>query len=683
MLKLKELKWSGIGRFVDEQTINFDSLGNLVQVDGKNNNTGGSSGAGKSTIFHALDYLFGVSDIPNTVLKCRYSDEPMSVKGTFDYDGLPLVVTRSKKLSIELDGKVTTGSSKITEEELDRILAIPRDLFRKMLHKRQKEGGFFLQMTPKDINDFLTDCLGLGEFKKSLEKLDLKVKELADRKVTLIGELESVNSALKATVEASALLGEAPKREVDRQAILAFKDQSERAQADFVAIQTTHRLEMETLELARPELDNKAFDKTAIGLCDKELAEVRRAQAQAHLGERDRVAKVSDRISLRKADLSKFNYEIQTAERVRGEASKVALEIKKIRESLCPTCEQTWATDSARQTEASLLDKIVGFKEQIRLGEVAKESAALAEIDIEAWKLEAKSIFPEGLLDLERKEKELVLQISQEKAKETDYINAQHHTNKTKLNQFTEVQKLLANKQSSVQSEYHGISTQARWLLDVAAGKLRTQEESLKRYEQSVASLKAQEASYRDRSDKLTLLVREISVDLAIAEELKRGVKSYLSCSFDEALETIGDGATKLIRNIPNMANATVQLSGTKETQDGKVKEEVNCVIHMDGEENVDMRSLCGGERTSLDLAIDLSVIDLIENKANKGINIFVLDEPFTGHDSECVEMVLEVLKNTNTNKKLVIVDHNPIVKEHISDRLLVTRDGLTSSVVQ
>ena len=41
MLTLKELRFKGIGRFVEEQTINFETLGNLIQVDGLNKNTGG------------------------------------------------------------------------------------------------------------------------------------------------------------------------------------------------------------------------------------------------------------------------------------------------------------------------------------------------------------------------------------------------------------------------------------------------------------------------------------------------------------------------------------------------------------------------------------------------------------------------------------------------------------------
>src|ERR1700687_416274 len=144
MLTLKELRFRGIGRFVEEQKISFENLGGLTQIDGQNNNTKGSSGAGKSTIAHALDFLLGLNSIPNAVLQSRLTSESIFVEGSFDFDGQPLIISRGKKLKIDLVGEVTTGSSKLAEEKLDKILAIPRHLLKPMLHKVQGEKGFFL-----------------------------------------------------------------------------------------------------------------------------------------------------------------------------------------------------------------------------------------------------------------------------------------------------------------------------------------------------------------------------------------------------------------------------------------------------------------------------------------------------------------------------------------------------------
>ena len=111
------------------------------------------------------------------------------------------------------------------------------------------------------------------------------------------------------------------------------------------------------------------------------------------------------------------------------------------------------------------------------------------------------------------------------------------------------------------------------------------------------------------------------------------------------------------------------------------MKEEVNAVISMDGEVGIPIKSLSGGERSSVDLAVDLAVIDFVESESAKGIDVFILDEPFTGLDTVSIEMALEVLKNSNSKKKLIVVDHNPEVKEMVSNRLVVVREGTTSSI--
>src|ERR1035437_2550917 len=191
MLVLKKLTFENIGRFTESQTIDFTSLGSLVQVDGSNLNTGGSSGAGKSTVFKALDFLLGLNDESTTILQSRLTKKAMSVTGLFELDGVPLKIERGKKLSIDSHGEVTTGSSKLTEEKLDLIIGMSRDLSRKILHKRQSEGGFFLEMGPSEVHKFLTSCL-------SLEAEQCKIVRLDERLATLSASEALLKSGLEA-----------------------------------------------------------------------------------------------------------------------------------------------------------------------------------------------------------------------------------------------------------------------------------------------------------------------------------------------------------------------------------------------------------------------------------------------------------------------------------------------------
>ena len=111
----------------------------------------------------------------------------------------------------------------------------------------------------------------------------------------------------------------------------------------------------------------------------------------------------------------------------------------------------------------------------------------------------------------------------------------------------------------------------------------------------------------------------------------------------------------------------------------GAVKEMVNAIIDNDGELEIPIKSLSGGERSAVDLAIDLAVCEMIQEKANKGIDVLILDEPFSGLDSIGIEQALEMLKTLD--KRILIVEHNNIAKEMIPDKLTVIRDGDTSYI--
>ena len=755
MLKLKELRLSGIGRFVDRQTIRFDSLGNIVQVDAQNMNTGGSSGSGKTTLFNALDYLFGINDTPTTILQSRLTKTGIDVSGSFDWDGKAVELHRSKKgLKVQIDGIETEGSNKLAEEKIDEILGMPRDLFRKILHKRQKEGGFFLQLTPKETHEFLTSCISLGDMQKKTKILDEKITEL-DKIIISVGkEAEAKKSALKATQESILTLGLAPIKDIHQPVIIELKAKMEKSEAAYAAeesnmralndslakerqelevlhrnkvqevesnleiLQKDQKVEMDMLLAQRPLVTVQQFDRSEIEKYTKEAENLKNKANSIKNAELERQNTIRSKISEKILLENDLNYKIKEGERAKAEAIAVAAELKKVREHVCPTCEQHWQQTSNK--EAELLAKVNVLKVAVVAGINAAEDIKHVQADmLELSKMAQPVPLPE-LSVIDQSLAALAKLIAELEEKSSKFTAEQNAKNQEILAEFTKKQSELTEKhqidagkftarikflreqtffkeKTELASKHKELSdkkqldlTQARGQLDVdrrafeaAVNKLKAYEEARVRYETSLSQMKTLEANYSAESDKLSKELEAAQNEAMLAFEAKKAINSYISCSFDEALEIIGENATRIIRAIPNMANATIQLEGTKETAAGKVKEEVNAVISMDGEIGVPIKSLSGGERSSVDLAVDLAVIDLIESKANKGIDLFILDEPFTGLDTVSIEMALEVLKNSNINKKLIIVDHNPEVKEMVESRLVVVRDGQTSSVMQ
>lgn len=732
MLKLKKLSFNRIGRFVEEQTIPIDKLGGLIQVDGENHNTGGSSGSGKTTVFNALDFLLGLNDIPATVLQSRFAKEKLEVCGEFDWDGKHVIITRGSKLSIEIDGQLTVGSSALTEEKLVEILGMSPKIFRKILHKRQKEGGFFLDFTSKEMYGFLTDALKLQEERKKLEKVEAKLSELIKFKATKENRVNELRASLKATQESILALGLPPVREIHQSVILELKTKADASAVKFASVTAEHKLQNETLELERPALipnpileampdieqpvllDTTLDNLSTITLLEAKVHSLNKEIADLKEKENFRLKQLNEKIQSNKMTIQALSHKCSLAVTAKTEAATVAGEIKKIRDAICPTCEQSWVTETAKIKESEYLAKLIQYKTQIQEGANAESVIESLKKEIELLEKERFSTFEDDILAKNNEIGEIQLQIKEEKGKAAEYkqeitaknieLMAEYKAkqqianaevtarNAEKLAEVSSKNKILQDQyqlkisavreiQSRELEQARGQADIDRRALEAAVSKLNIFVEASKRYETSLASMKKKEEEYGSELDGEDQILLKTIHEISLAEELKKAVKTFISISFDSALEAIGDAATKIIRCIPTMSNATIQFEGQKETQDGKVKEEVNAVISMDGDIGIPIKSLSGGERSSVDLAVDLAVIDFIENESAKGIDVFILDEPFTGLDTVSIEMALEVLKNSNTNKKLIVVDHNPEVKQMVSDRLVVVRKGNYSTI--
>jgi DNA repair exonuclease SbcCD ATPase subunit len=683
VLKLQQLTLDGIGRFVNTQEIDFTSLGNLVQVDGKNNNTGGSSGAGKSTVFNALDYLFGLNDIPNSSLQSRLTKETMNVSAVFDWDGKAVKIQRGKKLYVEIDGQVVTGSNKLAEEAIDKVIGMPRDLFRKLLHKRQKEGGFFLQLTPKETHSFLSDVLGLGDLAKKTETLDKKIKELTEASQKAKTAHYGTQQALQSNQNALDAIGAAPAPEVDQATVLDLKAKLDAALALLEPVKAAHKAELAALEQTRPQGTVLPYD---YAVQNQLRDQIRLAEAELNA--------LLDKERARKTDLTKQINELRVqkvredtvaarGEKAMTEAVALAEEIKKIQGSQCPTCSQHWADESSKAKMASMIERAKAFGLEVVAGKEALAQSTMIASRILFLEAEMNRPNHEGLPEANQKITELHGLLLADQTKEREWTSSQNASNQAAIQAYVAKQReILARHQAEIEMA-SGQAAIAQRTFEMAVQKMRAYAEQKAQYDKVLASLKAAKEQYTVQNEIHSKEIVQNEKQLALAEEAKKIVKSFASCAFDDALEEVGEMATKIVRGIPTMANATISLEGTRETKDGKVKEEVNAVISMDGEINVPIKTLSGGERSSVDLAIDLAVIDLLESKTNKGIDVFVLDEPFTGLDTVGVEMALEVLKSANPSKRLILVDHNPEAKQMIQSKIIVERDGTTSKIVQ
>lgn len=684
MLELVELEFKCIGRFVEMQKISFCNLGSFVQVDGQNNNTGGSSGSGKSTVFAALDYLLGLDCKPATILQSRKivnpDENPIWVRGKFLFKGDTVTITRTKGSTVLVSMDGIFQSSK-AEEKIDALLGMSRDLFRKVIHKRQGEGGFFLALTPGEMYEFLMDCCNLSRFKKHMVTVDAKIKDYDTKISSFENDLKVHQQGLSATQDAILSLGLAPVQDIHREVILGLKETYDRSALRLRDVQDRCQESDRQYVQGRPSTTNGQYDTSAREGFERRGKEIEQEISEILKLEQKRQGDVKGQISEKIQQRSQAVARVDQGNSAKTNAAKIAAQIKSIRAKTCPTCAQGWETESALATEKKLLDDLVLLKELIKGGTFAEGEVADMDIEISALKGTLSPITSPELPTLNEELRAVTQQILDDKRKANELYDQQNAETKAKLDAFMTGQAELRKKNDIEIEQARGQADVDRRVLDIAVQKLRAYDEARSRYDKTYKELKEKEEKFQNLLIKCKSDLETTTDCMERALETKKAIKMYVSFSFDQALDAIGDKATKIIRCIPNTSGATIQFEGTRETGKGVVKEEVTAVISSDGEIGVPIKSLSGGERSSTDLAVDLAVIDYIESKTGKGLNIFILDEPFTGLGTVEIEMALEVLKNSNINKKLTIVDHNPEVKQMVQDRLVVVRDGLTSKV--
>jgi DNA repair exonuclease SbcCD ATPase subunit len=682
MLKLKRLNISNVGRFVGDHTIDFSSKKYLIQVDGQNKNTGGSSGSGKSTIFNSLEYLLGINSLPSTVLQSRLTKNHMAVSASFDLDGKDIVISRSKSegLAISVDGvDIVSGNNKAAEEKLDSILGIQRDLLRKMIHKRQKEGGFFLNLTPKESHAFLIDSLGLEAWAKKTQLIEEDIKAKNSRLLYISGLLESSKKSLE-TTEVTLASIEMPVLGFDPAVIPSIRSSLQKAIEFEKTLSKQLSEELESIgEVPKPDQNQ---DKTKLNFLKINLSELE-AQEKFERNE------YSEKLSIANQEHATLDKKLGETRRFVSIGQSSAFELEKIKTKIthikngtCPTCRQGWV--ESRNELENLTKQAKALFLDIQKGKSAEDEIPGIVTAIEEKAKEIQKIKNESVcLPISEKIAGLKIDIDIEMSRLANELSLINQAYQDQIQKNKE-------KESAIRAKYSDKLTASRYnvqehtrLLAEKEASLSSYRSSMDLYEKNRESLRLALEASRKKYEEALGEKAEIEVSLQVASDALALIKSYTNTLFQDALDHIANKATDILSKIPNMSTSTIYFEGFKETKTGTIKEEVSAIVTMDGEVGIPVKSMSGGERTAIDLAVDLAVIDMVEELAGKGIDIFILDEPFDGLDSICREQCLEILKTHVTDKKIIVVDHSNETKEMVSDRIIVSRDGNESSILE
>jgi len=692
MIKLLKLQFQNIGRFTEKQVIDFSSKAKLIQLDGYNENTGGSSGAGKSTVFMSLDLLFGINDLPASSLQSRLTKDGFYVEGDFLFNDMLVNIVRSKKdgLKITVNGEVTEGSSKLCEEKLDELIKIPRKLFKKMIHKKQKEGGFFLELTAKESYQFFVDCLSLNEWEEKLAKTDIKIKELEDQAIKLddklevnrfhIETLENTLKAIDIPVSIDITLFTAQKTELEKNIVSYTETIANFKKSCYDEINERYQLYRQAIP-QKPVFDTQIEARKF----EEELSLISKAKQDALALLFSQKQELINKTSKIRDVINQFTYEERQVSTLTAQNTKLQGELDHLLSNNCPTCRQKWLT-SDKEIKISEINSNISLNLQ-KMAEIGKNIDGLPRL---------KNILITLNTDLDVKESEISTITVNFGAQEKEVQNKLMELNKIKFqaelewgNKCKELELAHGAEKRDIEDKWLKQSENTRLLLEKAKEDVNSINNVVIAYEKHAQDYenltKSTKNSIKTMTDEVKAYKKQQKVvekQLKIANEAKRAIKTYTLQVFQDTLNFVGSYATKILNSVPAMANATLYFDNCKETKSGKIKDEINCIINIDGENDINIKTLSGGERTAVDLAVDLAVIEVLESQLGVGANWFVLDEPFNGMDTFGVEATLNIIKQIGLNKQIIIVDHHSETKELVEDTITIQRSGLYSSVL-
>ncbi len=687
MLHLDKVIFKNIGQFTaNEQTLDFTGRSHLIQIDGKNNNTGGSSGAGKSTIAEIIDYAFDVGSKSKAEIQSWHTKEKHYAHYYLhDVDHSYIIKKTGADLTLQIDNNdPIKGDSKDIKEQINKIIKIPPKLFEFLLHKRQGQGGFFLNLKPKAMFEFMMGILGLEEYYEKGKKLEDKAKKTNARILEVQHTVTKYEEIIQEISGSFSITKPIPVKTT-----LDIKNvESQIQQLKDKELEIDKNIVTEIDQLEKPKKIEVTLDVELTNACNKIKEQLKELKIGFNSNKEELLDKsnsLNQAYRSMQSDIIKLEAKSVVKDRLEKDRKELENLINILMKAMCPTCDREWKEDSYKKA-AETNKQLTNVNLQLKM--------LYTELDQKDKKIELLPKIQERI----DKNQESINIVDQEFVSKQNEFNKELNTIESKItNQSTELENKYLVEFNTYSKQCEEIKNKPLETLNkikLIITKLTTDIQTAKHvkdlYNQSVITYNEQKARHEHAIDsnqsklkETEIELKQLQIDEAIALEASQLCKSYTMSRFKEALDYIGIEATKKMALIPNMENASLKFELFKQNKSNKkVKEEITPVLSVGSKINVPVKSISGGERTSTDLAADLSVIDFIEKHIGTGLDLYIIDEGFNGLESVNKEQVLEILTQYSSNKRIVLIDHNPETKQHVTDVITVERTGDISEII-
>lgn len=613
---LKRVTVFNFRSFFGQHNLDFDEHG-LYLIRGSNLDSRGESGAGKSSLLIAIAYAlnfspYSIADLTNW----DAGDDPMWVEIELSTEDGQVVLHRGDKLWMKVGKGKPLTSAKSVEEKLIQILKIPPGLREAITYRRQRKPGMFLAMRDSEKKSFLVELLGLEWLEKEIAA-QVKVASHWQRQVDdVIGPVLKKAQADLEYAEQSAL----PMQVIDLspldERVSTLGDESENIRNKMAAVS----------HLRKKAVESHTPDRTEVDKLKAVYTECVKREVRAQVAE-DRLR--SENFSLHMA----YREEQKSIADLQGKRIVLLQRAQLLQDDKCSECHRQW--DEAGKE----LDSV---QHQIR--EVSKG------IDEIKAKQPPPTFVSDGKLGkLREMRSDLESRILEEERK---IESAKHARVARYQDQLDVLMQSLTEKNREV--------SQAE--LEAQTARLTNRANLDKHDLEQKLIQRARETRNEEAKKHL-----EAKATLATEQDYLEMLRGFMAKYFADILTQISDEANKVIGNLPNTSHVTLQFDVERETQDGKMRNEITPTIYFgDRKWSLDAGA-SGGMYTSIELAVDLAVGRIIADRTGCDIGWLILDESFNGHDKITKESCLQILQQYASDKLIIIVDHASEFKEMFS----------------
>jgi len=637
-MQIERIVVENYGSLFGHHTFSLNNRGlTFVCGDNQDEPRMNSNGAGKSTIFDALDWgLFGVipkedhvdSIINDEVNRCN-------VVVHLNDDGIPLVVDRSKErgksgtIKYWKNGQlVETLDPKETQRLLELELGLDREVFHATVLYGQNDVFHFAD-TKSDTKrmEVITKILQLSEIDDLLASTKEIVKALDNEIASHRFELAQVEGQLTVLLpQVDSIQVESQKWENERAAALqasikqldGFKVNIEKAQA-VVALEDRVKAMTSVLN--------------PMGATVYDWGDFDRRIADARAIENNCIAKLS------------------TTEL---EGKNTRAKLNSLGTGVCSECGQELPNKEHIEAETLKLEaRVETLRQQYLIEQQALQVAIQKREGIEDQKEEVRQQHLEAEKDLAQRDSEAKAQLREIEQAKQYLAEAQNHV--------ANLQQLMAETHAKVNP----------WLV-------KGQE------------IQQQIQSAQVKQNELTVTIETKLDSLQYYEFWKvafgpKGLKSYI---LDARLQELTDAVNQWVNLLTGGTYWVRFESQTMGRSTKALSNKINIrVFNYNPNGSIterNFRSYSGGQKKRISWAVDFGLSRLIAARAKKSYDLLVLDEVFKHVDEAGGEAVIEMLNCLRKEKSSIfVIEHDSTFESQFENRVLVRLKNRRTSIIE